>query len=70
LSYYFKLILKQYVVIDRTLAQICYKVLEQSKDAKQKHTRQTIFEVLLLTFAYKIANLIVLIVIFFVTNRF
>ncbi|XP_036138844.1 condensin complex subunit 1 isoform X2 [Monomorium pharaonis] len=29
-----------------TLAQICYKILEQSKDAKQKHTRQTIFEIL------------------------
>ncbi|XP_011702254.1 PREDICTED: condensin complex subunit 1 isoform X2 [Wasmannia auropunctata] len=28
------------------LAQICYKILEQSKDAKQKHTRQTIFEIL------------------------
>jgi len=32
----------------RILAQICYKILEQSKDAKQKHTRQTIFEVLML----------------------
>ncbi|XP_012064392.1 PREDICTED: condensin complex subunit 1 [Atta cephalotes] len=29
-----------------TLAQICYKILEQSKDAKQKHTRETIFEIL------------------------
>ncbi|XP_072757251.1 condensin complex subunit 1 [Anoplolepis gracilipes] len=29
-----------------TLAQICYKILEQSKDAKQKHVRQTIFEIL------------------------
>ncbi|KYN50528.1 PREDICTED: condensin complex subunit 1 [Trachymyrmex cornetzi] len=29
-----------------TLAQICYKILEQIKDAKQKHTRETIFEIL------------------------
>ncbi|KAG5344488.1 CND1 protein, partial [Acromyrmex charruanus] len=29
-----------------TLAQICYKILEQSKDAKQKHARETIFEIL------------------------
>ncbi|CAL1675876.1 unnamed protein product [Lasius platythorax] len=29
-----------------SLAQICYKILEQSKDAKQKHMRQTIFEIL------------------------
>nr|XP_012231606.1 PREDICTED: condensin complex subunit 1 isoform X2 [Linepithema humile] len=29
-----------------TLANICYKILEQSKEAKQKQTRQTIFEVL------------------------
>ncbi|XP_029170808.1 condensin complex subunit 1 [Nylanderia fulva] len=29
-----------------TLAQICYKILEQSKDTKQKHMRQTIFEIL------------------------
>ncbi|XP_071628166.1 condensin complex subunit 1 isoform X2 [Temnothorax longispinosus] len=29
-----------------TLTQICYKILEQSKDAKQKHMRQTIFEIL------------------------
>ncbi|XP_011866970.1 PREDICTED: condensin complex subunit 1 [Vollenhovia emeryi] len=29
-----------------TLAQICYKILEQSKDAKQKHMRQTTFEIL------------------------
>ncbi|XP_011263197.2 condensin complex subunit 1 [Camponotus floridanus] len=29
-----------------TLAQICYKILEQSKDTKQKHIRQTIFEIL------------------------
>ncbi|XP_018316818.1 condensin complex subunit 1 isoform X2 [Mycetomoellerius zeteki] len=29
-----------------TLAQICYKILEQSKDAKQKHIRETIFEIL------------------------
>ncbi|RLU17541.1 hypothetical protein DMN91_009776 [Ooceraea biroi] len=28
------------------LAQTCYKILEQSKDAKQKHMRQTIFEIL------------------------
>ncbi|TGZ53925.1 hypothetical protein DBV15_11384 [Temnothorax longispinosus] len=26
-----------------TLTQICYKILERSKDAKQKHTRQTIY---------------------------
>ncbi|XP_077268187.1 CAP-D2 condensin subunit isoform X3 [Temnothorax americanus] len=29
-----------------TLTQICYKILEQSKDAKQKYMRQTIFEIL------------------------
>lgn len=40
------------VIFYRTLAQICYKILEQSKDAKQKHMRQTIFEVLPFTFAY------------------
>ncbi|KAM0735683.1 Condensin complex subunit 1 [Formica fusca] len=28
------------------LAQICYKILEQTKDVKQKHIRQTIFEIL------------------------
>ncbi|XP_029680531.1 condensin complex subunit 1 [Formica exsecta] len=27
------------------LAQICYKILEQTKDVKQKHIRQTIFEI-------------------------
>ncbi|KYN03812.1 Condensin complex subunit 1 [Cyphomyrmex costatus] len=29
-----------------TLAQICYKILEQSRDAKQKYIRETIFEIL------------------------
>ncbi|CAL7943553.1 unnamed protein product [Xylocopa violacea] len=28
------------------LGKICYKILEQCKDATQKHTRQTIFEIL------------------------
>ncbi|KAK2584063.1 hypothetical protein KPH14_006510 [Odynerus spinipes] len=30
----------------RVLSQVCYNVLEHCKDAKQKHTRQTIFEIL------------------------
>ncbi|XP_014473291.1 PREDICTED: condensin complex subunit 1 [Dinoponera quadriceps] len=29
-----------------TLAQVCYKILEKTRDAKQKHIRQTIFEIL------------------------
>lgn len=29
----------------RILAQVCYKILEQSKDPKQKYMRNTIFEV-------------------------
>ena len=29
----------------RLLTKVCYKILEQCRDSKQKHIRQTIFEV-------------------------